>query len=234
MSAAPRCLFIKPKLIGDTLLLTPTLDAVRAAYPGATIDVLVRSGSEAILDGCQSHDRVFVTASPDSDGNRRSDPWQTVRHIRETRYDWVFECSDTSRGRYAALFARGWRKVFNRQELDNWAPFFDRMLWPAAFTDHVHFEWRDHHAIDGSYLLARSVLNLPERPPPLNYRQVAFDATAANIRVPAQFTLSPNRLIVHCGTRLASKAWPDERWVELLHELAPDFDQVFVSAGPSV
>jgi len=230
-----RCLFIKPKLIGDTLLLTPTLQAVRNRYPDAIIDVMVRHGCESILDGCTAHNRVLVTAPPDTDGKQRSwrRQWAGIRELRRETYDWIFECSDTARGRYAALLARGRRRVFNRQELDTHGKGLERMLWPAFFSDAVRFEWRAHHAISGSYLLARDFLQLPAAPPALDYRTVTFDPAAAGFSLPPGVVFSPSRLVVHCGTRLAAKAWPDERWVELITRLAPRFEQIFLSTGPS-
>ncbi len=230
-----RCLFIKPKLIGDTLLLTPTLEAVRRRHPNATIDIVIRRGSESILAGCTAQNRVFQTEAPDTDRARRG--WRTqldlVRELRRTRYDWIFECSDTARGRYLAWAARGWRKVCNRHDIDQYGRVFDRVVWPAVFTDTVNFDWRDTHAIDGSYRLAQPFLDLPSQPPPLDYHAIAFDPRAAQIPVPPGFQLSRSRLVVHCGTRLASKAWPDDRWVQLVTRLAPRFDQIFLSLGPS-
>lgn len=230
-----RCLFIKPKLIGDTLLLTPTLEAVRTRHPDATIDVLIRSGCESILEGCSAPNRIFTTARPDTDRGQRSwsSQWAAVQEIRQTRYDWIFECSDSSRGRYAALLARGNRQVYNRAEIERYGGQWDRLIWPQVLTDGLRFEWRDLHAIEGSYRLAREFLDLPAQPPALDYRPMHFDPMAARMKLPADFKLSDRRLIVHCGTRLASKAWPDDRWVELIRHLAPRFDQIFLSIGPS-
>jgi heptosyltransferase-3 len=230
-----RLLFIKPKLIGDTLLLTPTLEAVRRRHPDAVIDLVIRRGSESILAGSTAHNRVFLTEAPDSDRAKRGwrTQWQLVRELRQTRYDWVFECSDTARGRYLAWAARGWRKVCNRHDIEVYGRVFDRVMWPAVFSDTFNFDWRETHAIDGSYRLAQPFLDLPLQPPPLNYRAIAFDPQAAHIAVPAGFRLSSSRLVIHCGTRLASKAWPDERWVELVRLLAPRFEQIFLSLGPS-
>jgi heptosyltransferase-3 len=230
-----RCLFIKPKLIGDTLLLTPTLEAVRRRHPDATIDILIRRGSESILAGSTAHNRILTTEAPDTDRARRSwrTQWALVKDLRRTRYDWVFECSDTARGRYLAWAARGWRKVCNRHDIVRYGRIFDRAVWPAVFTDTLNFDWRDTHAIDGSYQLAQPFLDLPAKTPSLDYRGIAFDPRAAQIAVPAGFNLSPSRLVIHCGTRLASKAWPDERWIELVRSLAPRFEQIFLSLGPS-
>lgn len=230
-----RCLFIKPKLIGDTLLLTPTLEAVRRRHPDATIDILIRCGSESILAGSTAHNRVFMTEAPDSDRAKRGvrSQWQLVKELRATRYDWIFECSDTARGRYLAWAARGWRKVCNRHDIDVYGRAFDRAVWPAVFTDTLNFDWRETHAIDGSYRLAAPFLDLPAQPPPLDFQTIAFDPGAAQIAVPPGFRLSPSRLVIHCGTRLASKAWPDDRWIELVRSLAPRFEQIFLSLGPS-
>ena len=48
-----RILFIKPKHIGDSLILTPTLTAVRAAYPEAEIWVMVRAAAKASWRGAR-------------------------------------------------------------------------------------------------------------------------------------------------------------------------------------
>ena len=60
-----RFLFIKPQRIGDALILTPTLRAVKQAYPQAEIWVLIRRGSEGILAGCPEIDRILTMAGPD-------------------------------------------------------------------------------------------------------------------------------------------------------------------------
>ncbi|MSU72845.1 MAG: lipopolysaccharide heptosyltransferase family protein [Opitutus sp.] len=230
-----RCLFIKPKMIGDTLLLTPTLNAVRTRHPDAIIDVFVRSGCESILGGCLAHNEVFTTAPPHMDEARKTwgGTWASLRALRRQKYDWIFECSDTERGRYAALLARGRHRVLNRLELRQHGSRYNRGLWPIVFSYSVDCEIRAHHAVESNYRLARDFLQLPAQPPGLDFRPMTFDAAAANLRVPAGFTLARSRLVVHCGTRVAAKSWPDDRWMELVRTLAPHFDQIFVSTGSS-
>ena len=78
-----RLLFLKPKHIGDALLLTPTLMAVKAGYPEAVIWVLVRRGTESILAGCPAIDRVVTTASAEAKGRRISALLDDLRLVRE-------------------------------------------------------------------------------------------------------------------------------------------------------
>ena len=60
-----RLLFVKLKHIGDSLLLTPTLSAVRTMYPDSEIWVVVRRGCEAILRGCPAIDNLLTAAAPE-------------------------------------------------------------------------------------------------------------------------------------------------------------------------
>ena len=92
-----RLLFVKPQRIGDALVLTPTLRAVKRAYPEAEIWVLVRRGSEGILAGCPEIERILTIASPD---DLKINP-RTVREglvdlarMRQAHFDFVIELSD--------------------------------------------------------------------------------------------------------------------------------------------
>jgi heptosyltransferase-3 len=229
------CLFIKPKMIGDALLLTPTLHAVRRRHPDAMIDVLVRRGSESILEGCTAHNHVLLTAQPNTDGVRMRwlHDWADLRALRRQSYDWIFECSGTDRGRFLMRLARGRHRAINRRELELQNSWASRRFWLAACSDTVSFEWSRRHAIERNYLLVRDFLDLPPEPPALEYRPERFDAGSAHLNVPTNFALSPDRLVIHCGTRMPSKAWPGERWQELVAALAPKFAQIFLSVGPS-
>ena len=55
-----RILVVKLATIGDLLLATPALRALRASYPQATIDLLVTPSSAGVLDGWDVINRVIV------------------------------------------------------------------------------------------------------------------------------------------------------------------------------
>ena len=59
-----RLLFIKLKHIGDALIMTPMLTAVRARHPEAEIHVVVRHGTEGILAGCPAIDQLHTPPLP--------------------------------------------------------------------------------------------------------------------------------------------------------------------------
>ena len=103
-----RLLFIKLKHIGDSLLLTPTLMAVRRQYPQARICVVVRKGCEGILEGCPAINQIFVSAAPEATKRHVTQLWtemQLIRTLRREDFDYAFELSDGDRGRLLAFLS---------------------------------------------------------------------------------------------------------------------------------
>ena len=63
LSAAPaRVLLVATRRIGDVLLTTPLIASIHAAWPAAAIDVLVFSGTGAVLAGLPGIDAVIEVA----------------------------------------------------------------------------------------------------------------------------------------------------------------------------
>lgn len=60
LPAKPRILVISLRRIGDVLLTTPLIRSIRRAFPDATIDVLVFSGSAGIVKGNADIDHVIA------------------------------------------------------------------------------------------------------------------------------------------------------------------------------
>lgn len=57
---SPRILVIKLKHIGDVLMATPAISAIRERFPNAYISVLVRKGTEEMVTGNPKIDEVIV------------------------------------------------------------------------------------------------------------------------------------------------------------------------------
>src|SRR5438034_11792149 len=60
LSETPRILCVKLADIGDVLLCTPAIRALRARYPGARIDLLTPPSSAAVLRHAPEIDEVIV------------------------------------------------------------------------------------------------------------------------------------------------------------------------------
>lgn len=97
-SKVRRVLIVRLRSIGDTVLSTPSLIALKRFLPDAQIDVLLEDWVAPVLDGFDAIDNV-LTVSRSSVKSRLKTAWQ----IRRNRYDVVFNLHG---GTTAAFFVR--------------------------------------------------------------------------------------------------------------------------------
>jgi heptosyltransferase-3 len=84
-STVRRVLVIRLRSIGDTVLTTPSLFALRRFLPEAQIDILLEDWVAPVLDGSGLIDRV-ITIPRESNAARA----RTARDLRATHYDVVY------------------------------------------------------------------------------------------------------------------------------------------------
>jgi lipopolysaccharide heptosyltransferase II len=82
-SAVERVLVIRLRSIGDTVLATPTLTALRRHLPSARIDILLEDWVAPLLSGHRSIDRVMTT------GTTLAERTRAALRLRRERYDVV-------------------------------------------------------------------------------------------------------------------------------------------------
>lgn len=79
-SSVRRVLVVRLRSIGDTVLATPTLEALRRSLPDSEIDILLEQHIAPVLDGYQGVNVVVV-----GDGNAAK--LKAARYLRSRRYD---------------------------------------------------------------------------------------------------------------------------------------------------
>jgi heptosyltransferase-3 len=84
-STVQRVLVVRLRSIGDTVLVTPSLFALRRFLPDAQIDILLEDWVAPVLDGSDLVDRV-ITIPRDSTAARA----RIAREVRAARYDVVY------------------------------------------------------------------------------------------------------------------------------------------------
>lgn len=218
-----RLLFVKLKHIGDSLLLTPTLTAARAAHPQAEIRVIVRKGCEGILAGCPALDRVHTSAAPEAK-NRSflSGVVGDVRlaiTLRRWRPDYAFELSDGDRGRMLVWLSGARVRCANTQ---GWPP---QCWWRKTFNAFSQYAWLSSHRVEKDYFTVNEFLPLPKEVPPM-----VFERSRTERWQPAERLAS--FAVIHPGTRWVRKRWPVEKWVELGQWLLGRVPHLIISAGP--
>ena len=217
-----RILLIKVKHIGDTLLMTPTAAAIQAAYPAARISALVRSGCESILDGCPAISEVFTTAAPEK-ANRPADGFlqdlRLIRTLRQRKFDYVLELSETDRGRTLAAFCGAKHRIGctpGPRVSWLWRRLFEKMLILDPFIG---------HRAERDYQVAQNAFGLTAEVPGLVFEPSA-DLPWSGV--------NPNEsyAVIHPSARWEWKRWPVEKWLEVGRFLATRFSKIVISCGP--
>jgi heptosyltransferase-3 len=101
-------LVFKQRNIGDVLLATPAIHALRSAWPSARIAVAVNSGTEEMVSGNPDIDRVFVfdRGTRDAGGARRwREEGRFLGGIRAWRPDLAVQLTEGDRGAILAFLS---------------------------------------------------------------------------------------------------------------------------------
>ena len=219
-----RILLTKLKHIGDALLMTPTIDAIRARHPDAEITVVVRKGTEGILAGCTAIDRVLTAAAPE--GSRRSalnwlEETRVIAELRRKKFDFAFELSDGDRGRWVCALARAKVRCTNESLIK--LP----RIWKLMFRSVSHFEWRYRHRVEKDFFTVAHALDLGDTPGPMRFaRERAVPSWASE-------SAGAGAIVFHPATRMVEKFWPEERWIALGRAMKECGAPIVVSVGPA-
>lgn len=215
-----KILLIKPKHIGDTLLMTPLIRSIKAVYPQSLLWVVVRKGSEEILSGCPQIDRILTTVPPEKKFRKKRDFQATVALIttlRKEGFDYTIELSGTDRGRWIATFSGAVHRI-TPQPSGRWSGF-----WKKIFSRGIQIP-TGCHIVEQDYHIASSILTLPKAIPPL-----AFDRS---LRIPVNLPIEGSYFVVNPTSRWKEKWWNPENWVLLCQRLLQKVDFMVLSVGP--
>jgi glycosyltransferase involved in cell wall biosynthesis len=88
-------LLIKLRYIGDVLLATPTVRAIKAAQPDVRVTMMVNRGTEDVLSGNPDLDEIVVL-----DKGSLAAQWQLIAGLRSRRFDTVIDLTDGDRSAF--------------------------------------------------------------------------------------------------------------------------------------
>jgi ADP-heptose:LPS heptosyltransferase len=200
----PRILVIRLRRLGDLLLTTPMLRAIRFAYPAARIEVLAQAGFHQVLIGNPHIDDVLVLEPGFAAMS------QLLTTCRRRNYDAVLDLQSSSRSApfVLASCARmrvGWEKQSGR----DWV--YNRLV-PG---------WNDPIYVARNTLRLAAVIGVP--PPRDLHLELAVSAAerAHAARLFANAGIDSAKLIIGLSVvaNAAYKAWPLESYAVLADRL---------------
>jgi lipopolysaccharide heptosyltransferase II len=105
-STAQRILLIRLRSIGDAVLTTPAITALRRFLPDAQIDILLEDWVAPVLEGFPGIDNIITFSAGSIPGR-----FQTIRKLRRNNYDVIYNLHGGTTSTFLTWLARAKHKV---------------------------------------------------------------------------------------------------------------------------
>ena len=205
MTSIQNILIIKLRYIGDVILCTPLVRALRTTYPKANISFLVNPGTEGVLHHHPDLQDVLILPR-ENVFNQLGFLW----NLRARKFDAVLDLTDGDRSAFITATTGALKRIgFNNE--NRWRGIF--------YTHRVEARYGNMHMIDyhgqaGVPLGIQGDLGFPSI-----YIGEEEEKRALQILRENQLQEQPYA-IIHPTARYWSKAWPADRFAALIDRFA--------------
>jgi predicted lipopolysaccharide heptosyltransferase III len=210
-----RILLLQLKRIGDLILTTPTIIALRANLSDLRLDLAVDEGSAEMLPLLSGIDRSFVA--------RRGLDFGTWFEIAQGRYDW---CLDFTRSDRSAWLA----SICFANERITYEHTRRRSIWrPLFYTRFVDSSVRAKHTVDHYLSFLEPLGLIPSSTQPRLI--IPAEAHEKVGRLLNETGLREQVIVMHAGSARSEKFWQTERWAELIQHCLRNYPHLLVLTG---
>jgi len=204
LASVRRVLVTRLRWLGDVVMSTPMLEALREALPQASIEYLAYTPFAPALEGHPACDRIL--ALPPKAGPAAT--LSVVRELRRPRVDWCFDTLGNPRSAILIALAAPHHSVA-----------------PARGIRSYLYEHRQRHE-SGERSAVRHQLDMlipllgrvDMRPTSLFVGESERQEIAARLGLAS----SGDLVLIHPGATWPERAWPIERWPSLISALQQD------------
>ena len=196
-----RILIIQTAFLGDVILATSFISSVRASFPNAKIDVLVKKGNQSLLQGNPHIEKVYTF---DKSAGKWKNIIQLIKQFRKQKYAYIFNLQRFASSGIIAVFS-GAKKVFG------FAKNPLSLLYSQRFDHEVN---NGMHETERNFQMLKTFTSAPPSPMELFPSDVNYDKVEL-FKADKYFCLAP-------ASVWETKRLPAEKWVELIERLPLD------------
>jgi heptosyltransferase-2 len=213
---APRILLVRFSSIGDVLLTTPLIRAIRTRHPDAWITFVTKTSFLPLLEHNRRLDELI--------GYDPAKPLRSLaRHLRQSKFTHRLDLHGSLRTLMLRLLVPG-----------RWSGYPKHRLARSILIRTKRDRYRDRRPVPERYFDAARGLDVAPDGQSLEFflRKDALDRAGAFL---AERRLGQGRtLVALCpGAQHATKRWPVRRWQELATRLTTQGSDVVVLGGPT-
>jgi predicted lipopolysaccharide heptosyltransferase III len=202
-------LIIKLRYIGDVLLATPTVRAIKAARPDVQITMMVTRGTEGVLSGNLDLDEILVL-----DKGSLLAQGQFIAGLRRRGFDTVIDLTDGDRSAFLSWVSGAPVRI----------GFNDEHRWRGRYyTEVVQPMTSVRHRIDRDLEVLKPLgIQTSSREPQLCLTPEE-EKNTDHLLDQLAVLRSQSMVILQPGARYWFKAWPPERFAELADRLRSQY-----------
>ena len=214
-SGSPNVLAVRFSSIGDILLITPLLRAIRHTHPGARVTVLTKREYVPLLSHNPHVHRVIGMPPGRS-------LLSVAAELRGDRYTHLLDLHDNLRSRALRVLVPG-----------RWRSYPKHRLARALLIRAKRNRYRDRRPVAERYFSsARELWVTPDGAPPEFFLGPEADEEVTGWLASVGLDSEPNIIAVAPGAAHATKRWPLEHWRLLIDKQVKDGFSVVVVGGP--
>ncbi len=225
-----RLLIIRPDHLGDVLLSTPAIQAIKRKRPDMSIHVLCGEWAADLLANYDEIDLVLTLRFPGFQRHANSsagNPWllaaKSAQMLRQIGYSSaIIMRRDHWWGAMLAFFA-GIRERIG-YNLPNVAPFLTTAL-----------QYQNQHAVKQNLRLAEPWIGATRSEPIKLVYPLEADDRGYIDKYLAEWRINPNQpvICIHPGSGADIKLWQAEKWAKAADMLAAQFSTAIIFTGSS-
>jgi predicted lipopolysaccharide heptosyltransferase III len=196
---------IKLRYIGDVLLATPTVRAIKAAHSDVRVTMMVNRGTEDVLSGNPDLDKIVVL-----DKGSLAAQWRLIAGLRRRQFDTVIDLTDGDRSAFLSWISGAPVRI----------GFNDEHRWRGrCYTEVVQPVPGVRHRIDRDLEVLKPMSIQAGSKDPQLWLMPEEENSANQLLDQLGVQRSQSIVILQPGARYWFKAWPPERFAELADQL---------------
>lgn len=230
MKLIQRVIIIKLRHHGDTLLITPVINTLKANFPNAEVDVLINKETMPMIENFSSIHHIFVLDKEwKKEGKvaRLRHEWQLLTNLRNRRYDVVINLADQWSSaiitRFTGAKLRIGYDIYKRQSL----------FWKKCFTHLIPLDSiYTQHIVEQNLALLQP-LQLLKIDTKVSMAYSEQDKQCVIDKLKSRGVLA-SYIVIQPTSRWFFKCWDEIKWSELIDALQQEGHQIVLTSGPDL
>ncbi|MFW6332152.1 MAG: putative lipopolysaccharide heptosyltransferase III [Thermodesulfobacteriota bacterium] len=219
-----KILIIKFRYIGDTVLTTPLIRALKEGIPDAQIDIAVNRGTESMLWGHPFIGKIWTLDYRTFKTNFLY-AIHFIRNLQREGYDLTIDLTNNDRSALLSLLTRAQMRIGYQRAY--------RIRKKLVYTHFIQSALGETHTVDHHLKVARFLgLSIKNRHPEILVERSRAEAVEKRL---FDAGINPNDpfVLIHPGARKPYKRWPIERFSQLGDDIIRKFHfRVIIGGGP--